>query len=194
MRQLVFLLLLGLILRLVLSTSIYSGDVNNHVGWAKSILEEGSRGAYDRKYSGILQPTYPPLALYSFVTSYWLYGQTYSLAETLNRSFAEFPSKVIWFLEDQDTMPAFHKIISMISDLGIAVLIYGLSRRLFKASSRAAYIAAAVYIFNPAVWYNSSLWGQLESPPIFWILLSLWLFITKRPYLGFISMSLGASF
>jgi Gpi18-like mannosyltransferase len=181
-RQLVLVLLLGLVLRLGLSTTIYSGDVNNHIAWAGSILLLGSNGAYERQYTGVLQPTYPPLALYSFVTSYWLYRQTYSISQSLNHSVSLFPSRFIWFLEDQDTLPAFHKIISILSDLGTAVLIFALARRLFAVPPRAAYLAMLLYLFNPAVFYNSSLWGQLESPPLFFVLLSVWLLLKKRPF------------
>jgi hypothetical protein len=194
MSKFVFVLILGLVLRLVLSTLIYSGDVNNHMGWAESIIKDGSLGAYDRQYIGILQPTYPPLALYSFVTSYSAYKNVYAISQFLNRSIPAFPSKFIWFLEDQDTLAAFHKILSEVSDIGITVLIFVLARLLLKSSSQAAFTAATVYVFNPAVWYNSALWGQLESPPIFFILLSLYLILKEKPLLGHASFAAALLF
>jgi Gpi18-like mannosyltransferase len=182
--QLVALMFLGLVLRLALCITVYSGDVNNHVEWGRSILREGSSGAYDRHYRGVMQPTYPPLALYAFTTSYWMYDSVYNLSWALNKTTPVFPSAIIWALEDQDVLPAFHKAVSIISDLGIAVLIYALSRKVFSVSHGAGLSAAAIFLFNPAIFYNSALWGQMESPPIFWVMLSIWLFLTKRPLLG----------
>lgn len=184
MKKVVLFLIMGLGLRLVLSPLIYSGDVNNHVGWGKSILQAGSVGAYDREYTGILQPTYPPLALFSFVTSYWLHGTIISITNSLNHTISVFPSGLIWLLEDQDVQPAFFKVISIISDLGISILIYLIARKLMSVSSQAASLASLVYLFNPAVWYNSALWGQLESPPLLFILLAIWLIIKNRPTLS----------
>lgn len=181
MSKFIVFIITGLLLRLVFSVFIYSGDVNNHMGWGESILSQGGRGAYDRHYSGIMQPTYPPLALHSFVTADWLYKNTYSIAQSLNHSFPIFPSRLIWLLEDQDVRPAFFKVISEISDIGITILIYILARRLVNTSRGAALTAATVYLFNPAVWYNSSLWGQLESPPLFFVLLSIYLIAKKKP-------------
>lgn len=186
-----FFLVVGLILRLVLSVFIYSGDVNNHTGWGKSILTQGSVGAYDRKYQGILQPTYPPLALYSFTTSSWAYKSIYSLTYQLNNQFSWFPSKLIWYLEDQDVEPAFQKLLSIMSDIGITVLIYALARKFLKSDSHSAFLAGMVYLFNPAVFYNSSLWGQLESPPVFFILLAVWLTITSKPLMGHAAMAMA---
>jgi len=180
-QKLVFILFIGLVLRLALSVLIYSGDLNNHMGWGENILSEGSRGAYDRQYVGIMQPTYPPLALYSFVTADWLYQNIYAIAQSLNDRIAFFPSQLIWWLEDQDVRPSFHKIIPIVSDIGIGILIYLLARRLMKSDPKPALIASTLYIFNPAVWYNSSLWGQLESPPVFFVLLSIYLIIKRQP-------------
>lgn len=182
--QLIGLLLLGLILRLVLSITVYSGDVNNHVEWARSILKSGTVGAYDRQYKGVMQPTYPPLALYSFSTAYWAYENIYHFSSALNKSLPAFPSTFIWAMEDQDVLPAFHKLTSIFSDLGIAVLIYGLARKVFSVSHSTGLTSAAVFLFNPAVFYNSALWGQMESPPIFLVMLAVWLFLTHRPIKG----------
>ncbi len=182
--QIIGLLILGLVLRLVLSITVYSGDVNNHVEWARSILKSGPVGAYDRHYVGVMQPTYPPLALYSFTTGYWAYENIYRFSSALNKAYPAFPSTFIWAMEDQDVLPAFHKLTSIFADLGIAVLIYALARKVYSVSHSTGLSAAAVFLFNPAVFYNSALWGQMESPPIFLVMLSIWLFLTHRPIKG----------
>ncbi|OGD08530.1 hypothetical protein A2397_06155 [Candidatus Amesbacteria bacterium RIFOXYB1_FULL_44_23] len=180
MSRLIFACILALILRLVLSVTIYSGDVNNHTVWGQSILQNGSLGAYDRKYVGVMQPTYPPISLASFTTSFAMFQLTDASANWLNDNLSFFPSKIIWALQDQDVLPAFHKIYAIFADIGIGILIYGLARMIFHSDQKSAFFASAVYLFNPAVFYNSSLWGQLESPPLFWILLSVWLILKKK--------------
>ena len=181
MKALLTLLVLSLVLRVVLSVFIYSGDVNNHIGWAKSILHFGFSGAYDRDYVGIMQPTYPPLSLFAFTTSTGLYDLTYSLSTSLNHSISSFPSKFIWALEDQDVLPAFTKVITIIADLGIGVLLYLFTRNFFPSRRALALVAAGAYLLNPAVWYTSSLWGQIESLPLFFLLLSYWYAFRYRP-------------
>jgi len=176
---LALLVLLGLVFRLTVSRTIYSGDLNNHIGWSRSIMMEGGRGAYDREYTGIMQPTYPPLALNAFATSYWAYSGIYSVSRWANNKWPVFPSKFIWWLEDQNTLPAFEKVIGIVSDLGIGVLIYLLARTL-GVSKNKSLLSAGIYIFNPAVWYNSTLWGQIESFPLFWLLLSVWLLYRSK--------------
>ena len=171
---------LGLILRLSLSRVIYSGDLNNHIGWGRTITVMGGSGAYDREYSGIMQPTYPPLALYAFTSSYWAYKNIYEASRHLNSSFSMFPSKIIWWLEDQNTLPAFQKIIGIFSDLGIGVLIYLLAISI-GVSKNKSLLASGAFIFNPATWYNSALWGQIESFPLFWLLLAIW-FLHKNKW------------
>lgn len=176
---LVLLVLLGLVFRLTLSRVIYSGDLNNHIGWGRSIVLEGGLGAYDREYTGIMQPTYPPLALHAFTTSYWAYKEIYNISRWANDKWPVFPSKFIWWLENQNTLPAFEKVIGIVSDLGIGVLIYLLAVAM-GASKNKSLLAAGIYIFNPAVWYNSTLWGQIESFPLFWLLLSVWLLYRSK--------------
>jgi len=172
-KLLVCLLIFSLLLRLWLSVSIYSGDLNNHMIWAAGILDGGAVGAYDREYPGVMKPTYPPLSLLNFITGEWLYRQSMSLTNTLNRSISIFPSKLIWIMEDQDYRPAFQKIISIVCDLGIGILIYRLTRNIF---------AAAFYLLNPTVWYVSAVWGQIESVPLFFLFLAYWYLWRRRSW------------
>lgn len=167
-------LIFALILRLFLSTKIYSGDLNNHVGWGQSILKYGFQGAYSRQYVGIMQPTYPPFSIYAFTTSVGLYNLANSTVVTLNKNIPIFPSKVVWLMEDQNIRPAFTKTITIISDLGIGLLLFMFVRKYRPRSYKLAIFTAFAYLFNPAVWYTSSLWGQIESFPLFFLLLSFW--------------------
>lgn len=175
MKKLLILIFVSLFLRIFLSTKIYSGDLNNHIGWGESILFSGPRNAYERQYFGILKPTYPPLALYAFTTSYAAHHYTDSLLRFLNIHISAFPSRLIWAWEDQDVLPAFQKVIAIAADIGIGVLIFAITR---------STLASALYLFNPAVWYNSALWGQIDSLPVFWVILSCYFVYRHRPTLS----------
>lgn len=188
-RIFVLLLLFSALSRLGLSPAAYSGDLNNHIGWAQSILRYGSFGAYDRAYTGIMQPTYPPLALHAFVTSTWVYNQVHSLTWFLNRTFPLFPSRLVWAVERQQTLPAANKLIAIFSDLGVGVLIYLFARHLFPVKHWLGLVAAAAYLFNPAVIYTSSIWGQIESFPLFFLLLSFWLLAKRQITLAHLSFA-----
>lgn len=176
-------------LRLILSVQIYSGDLNNHFKWGESIIDVGASGAYDRYYPTVMQPTYPPLALYAFTTSSLVFRGIYASAWYLNSHIPIFPSRIIWLLQNQNVMPAFQKIIAIISDLGIGILIYTFIRQLKPQKPYFALLAAAFYLLNPAVWYVSSLWGQIDSYPLFFVILALYLVYRKRSLLSVLSFS-----
>src|SRR3989344_2983258 len=112
--QLLWLLLASLFWRLFLSVQVYSGDLNNHYGWGQSLAKFGPVGAYDRQYLGIMQPTYPPLALSAFTTGFGLYQLKLSAVYFLNSTLDVFPSPLAWFMEDGDTRQAFQKVIAIV--------------------------------------------------------------------------------
>ena len=117
---LIYLLLFGLLLRLFLSIQIYSGDVNNHIAWGYDIYNFGTQGVYSREFFskyGTLAPTYPPIPLYLFTASYVIYDFAYKTSWNLNSTVQMFPSNLIFFFEDQDTLPAFLKLPGIFSDL-----------------------------------------------------------------------------
>jgi Gpi18-like mannosyltransferase len=58
------------------------------------------------------------------------------------------------------------------------VLYLGLS--LWSKKKHAGLIAAGAFLFNPAVIYNSALWGQMDSVNNVWFVLSLYLLLQKR--------------
>ena len=176
------LFLVGLVLRLFLSVQIYSGDVNNHISWGQDILKNGPVGIYAREFMsryGTLTPTYPPVPLLLFTLSQGAFSWVSHTAWNLNLEIPLFPSQTIWWLQDQDTQPAFHKIWAILADIGIAGLIY--------AATRKRWLAALV-LFNPAFFYNSASWGQIESLPVFFLLAA---FLTRRPFLSAVSFTLA---
>lgn len=188
-KKLWLLLLLGILLRFFLSYFQYSGDVNNHLAWANSFLSL-PQGFFSRHIQGINDPNYPPLAIYFFAASRLLYLWGLGLSNTLNATFSLFPSMLYPLLLHQNTQIAFMKLFPVLADVGSAYLIFHLT------SNRHRLLLSCLYLFNPATIYLSSVWGQLESLPIFFMLLSLYLYKKLQPpqnlYLSQLSFLLAA--
>lgn len=194
-RLLLVLILLGFIVRIILSVQIYSGDVNNHISWGKDVVETGTRGIYEREFFekyGTMTPTYPPIPLLFFTPSYWMYDYIYKLSWKLNLAYPIFPSNLIFFLEDQDTLPAFLKLPAILSDLILAAVVYKFVKKILKGKEKLALIFASLVIFNPAFIYSSAYWGQIESTPLIFLTLSFYfLLFSKRVYLPVVLISLA---
>ena len=193
-RLLLFVFLVGLLLRLFLSIQIYSGDVNNHISWAKDSLTLGVGGIYEREFAvryGTMTPTYPPVTLLLFTISYFLYDFLYSATWSLNASVPAFPSNLIFFFQDQDTLPAFLKIPGMLADMGIALLVFMFVRKLI-GGHKWPLIASSLVLFNPAFFYNSAVWGQIEALPLLFILTSFYfLLFTQRSLLAVVLLTVA---
>lgn len=187
MRFLFTLFLAGLFLRFILSVQIYSGDVNNHISWGKDVINFGPAGIYEREFYpkyGTLSPNYPPIPLFLFTAFYTLYDWVYKFSWNMNLNFPFFPSNFIFFLQDQDTLPAFLKIPSMFADIGIAFIIFLFTKKFTKLrKSYWLFLAPALVLFNPAFFYNSAYWGQMEAIPLFFILLAFYLLIYSDKFL-----------
>lgn len=182
MKKVWTLLVLGLAIRVILSFQFYSGDVNNHISWAKDILSNGSLGIYEREFYfryGTLTPNYPPVMLFAFAFFYWLYEALSSTAIWLNNTISIFPSNVVYFFQGLTTIPAFLKIPAILADIGIAYYVYLFSKKL-NAQEKWSLIAASFVLFNPAFFYNSALWGQVDSIPVFFVLASFYSLLYKK--------------
>ena len=169
--NLTHILLAGLLLRLILIYFQYSGDVLNHLAWGRGALED-IPGFYNKTFPGFNHPNYPPVTILLFSFSVWLYQLLQNLIIFLNQSIKIFPSTLVPLMETLNMQAAFLKLPAILADIGIGWLIYRLSSKL---------LPVAFYLLNPAVIYISTVWGQIESIPIFFILLSLY-FFNKRQF------------
>jgi len=124
----VFLLIAGLMFRLGLVYFQYSGDVKNHLVWAKAVVEN-PEGVYQRQFPGFNMANYPPLALIFFSLSWRLYQGSVFLINQLNIHYQFFPSAMVSLFDSLNMQAAFLKLPSIVSDLGIALLIFVISKR-----------------------------------------------------------------
>lgn len=165
-----FLLLTGgLILRLGLSVLNRSGDVNNHIVWTQNLLKYGAIGFYERDFSKVIEPNYPPLTIFFFLVSQWLYQGSQTLIWWLNLTVSFFPSNLVYIARERFVLEAFYKLPAIFADIGIAWLLFLFATRKKVSSNKTAFLLVAFVVFNPAFFYNSAYWGQVESLPIFFM-------------------------
>jgi len=141
----------GLVLRLLLAYvflphSGYFADFRFYANWTWTLLDVGPGGFYEN----VVFSDYPPGYLYIL----WLLG---SIDLVLARmSGADLGTLIFESL----------KIPPILIDACAAFLIYRLVRGwpgLKVHRERTALAAAAIYTFNPVVWYDSAIWGQTDS-------------------------------
>lgn len=171
-----FLFLLGFLIRFSLIFVNYSWDVNNHMVWAKDFLTRGPHNFYETQSSNVfayLTPNYPPLAIFIFVVMRFLQPLIHNFYWWLNLHISLVPSNVIFFLEKIEFLAGLMKIPGIAADLGIAYLV-------FLMTKKNRFIAASLILFNPVFIYNSSLWGQIDSIPIFFVLFSVYLLLYSK--------------
>lgn len=169
-KYLIYLLVTGLLVRLSIVYFQYSGDIGNHIAWGKGFLE-GTLGFFSKKFPGYNDANYPPVTIYLFGFSVWLYQLASQLVISFNQAIRIFPSGLVHLMPTLNMQSAFMKLPCIFADLGIAWLIYQLAPTKKK---NIKLLLASLFLFNPAVIYISTIWGQVESLPIFFILLSFY--------------------
>ncbi len=149
--------LVALILRLGVLFLGYHGDLNNNISWGTFAVDRGLINFYEGEGWPNSAPNQPPLTLLLFALTRiaWLGVET--SIWWLNNNIPIFPSPLIWFWE-QKGMILLVKLPSLVADLAIGVLIYN-----FFKKDRKAFLLSSLWLFNPLVWYNSSIWGQTDS-------------------------------
>lgn len=161
----------------------YSWDVNNHMVWAKDLMLRGPNNFYETISSNVfasLTPNYPPLAIYIFAAMRYLNPLIHGLYWWLNITFSFIPSNLIFFLEKTVFLAALMKVPAILADIGIALTVFIFAKKIIPKNSKGQILAASLILFNPAFIFNSALWGQIDSIPIFFVLLSSYFLLYSR--------------
>ncbi len=143
----------------------YRFDVDTNQGWGKTVVLQGWATSYTSQVDGTMIPNYPPFSLLIFgvVTKiYQLFSPNIESGTMLFRYLIKAPA--------------------MLTDVGCAIVIFYIFRRLKRP--QAGLLAAAVFLFNPAVWFDSAVWGQTDVIFTFFILLSMVMFVRNAQMFG----------
>ena len=151
---LILLILLGF--RLWLATQAKHGDMYNNLDWGRGAVTFGLRDFYElpKEAWPHSRPNQPPGSILLHAGSVIVFDTIDSAIKQLNRQIPLFPSQLVWWWETSGPLVAI-KLPSILSDLAI-----------FSALSRfgnAGLVAGLVFLLNPAMWYESSYWGQTDS-------------------------------
>jgi len=162
-------LLVSFILRMYLSQFEGHGmDIWHFKEWSRAAYLNGFTYFYATVWSD-----YPPFYIYIL----WLVGAVYKLFFS--------------FSFDMNT-PVFAillKIPANIMDIIAAFLIFLIVRK-YK-DFRTAFPIMLFYAFNPAIVYNSAIWGQVDSVFTLFILLTIMFLVSKRPEIAGVSMAIA---
>lgn len=173
--KIIIVLLIGLLIRLVLIfTTNFHADVYNHIDWGIKLSQVGFKNFYN---PNILwahsQPNQPILTMYLFTGVFYLYKFLMSFLYFLNK-FPIFPSKIIWFSELY-LHSILLKLPFILADIGISYLLY-----LIIKNKKIALTLVSLFLFTPALIYNSAVWGQTDSLLNLFFLTCLYFYLQKK--------------
>lgn len=174
--------LIAAALRLALIFTLPHPDVLNHVDWGVRFWQYGPRDFYEQIFWGFSWPNQPIGSILLFAAIAKIKEALFGFLWFLNLKIASFPSFIFPYLE-KNLHFILLKIPFVLSDLGLGLLIYKIARDLFK-KEKLALLASALFLFNPALIYNSTVWGQTDSLINFLAILGLWLFWQKKFFRG----------
>ena len=163
-------LLSVIVLRIVLFTvPSFKIDMGDWQAWAARLVEVGPPGFYVK---GMLADYLP-----FFYLILWFFSKIFAFI---------FGTQAIYTL----TFDIYIRIISNTFDFLTAYLIYKIIKNYNK---KFAFLGSLLYLVNPGVVFNSSVWGQTDSIPTFFFVFSLFLLNEiKKPELSSISLVLSA--
>lgn len=166
MKKYLFILfaIIGLVIRLYFLTRPgFFPDMESWRKWAVSMYDTGLFSAY----TGNPAINYPPVYLGI------LWG-----VHSLGRAFGvPFDALDGW-------SGILLKLPTLVFDIAVALVLFAIARQFMKGRDQAV-LAGLVYWLNPAVLYIGSAWGQVDSVPIFFLLLALYALLTgKLAYTG----------
>ncbi len=140
-------LALGFTLRLIIAYLIpgsgFESDLGSFQAWAANLAAEGPFGFYERPFFHDYTPGY----LYVL----WVVGQV---------------GQAVGGIGDLIKVPP------ILADIAIGYLVWSMVREL-GGRERPALIAAAVAVLNPISWFDSVVWGQVDSFGVVFLLLAL---------------------
>jgi len=143
----------------------YKVDLSTLSAWFYTAAQYGPRVFYEA--AGWCD--YPPFNVYIF----WIFG---SLAKQLSL-FGR--SGILYII----------KLPPNLFDIATAFLIFIFLRE--KTNFKSSIVATSIYAFNPAIIFNTSVWGQYDAIYTCFLILSLMLILNSKPKLSVIAFTLG---
>lgn len=158
---------IGILLRIVLAGICrgHLSDLNCFISWADRIAKVGCHSFY----SASVFTDYPPGYMYIL----WVIGK---LREIWQLPWDSFANLVLM------------KIPAIFCDMLTALFLWKIA---WKHSEKLAGYAIAVFLFNPAIFINSSIWGQVDSIFTLCVVIVCYLVSERKLPLSYFVFALG---
>lgn len=182
------LLIIGLVVRIILVLiSSWHPDLPNHIDWGLRFLSYGFRDFYESSIWSVSWANQPFGSILLFALIAILKNTIFGFIMFLNNSISFFPSFIIPVLES-NLHAWMVKFPFILADIGIAYLIYKIILE-FKPARPAggpkmAIFAASLFLFNPVLIYNSTIWGQTDSLINLLAISGIYLVFKKKYFYG----------
>lgn len=181
-------LLLALLIRLSVLPIGYHSDQKYLVDWGRKFAEYGDKFYWGSNWQEVW-PNQPPGTIYISYISNKLYDLVYSLTWNINIKFKTFPSGIVSWLEISGPYQIL-KLFYILSDLILGIIIYKLINKISNNPSLGK-LGLMLFIFNPSVIYNSSVWGQTDSLVNLFSTLGIYFFLQNNLFFGLLSLILS---
>lgn len=185
-RLFVTLLLFISLLKLALGFNYHHGDADQYYFWGKFLAQSGFNHFYEWGIPNSMPPTYPPVVYYVLFATRKLYLSVrefvwfFHLRVSLG-PFRRLTSAFIPWYETKSVAHLVNKIPAIIADALNCIMIYKiLVISALKRKKNFALVLALIFALSPPVWYSSSIWGQVDSIYIFFLLSSLYFLLKKN--------------
>ena len=174
---------LALLFRLILSFVTWHPDVNNHIDWGIRFFDYGPKKFYapESNVWSYTWPNQPPGTIYIYAGIRKLFEFVFNIFWIINVKVPAFPSIIVTYFES-NLYPALLKLPSIFSDIGIGYLIFLIVKT--NANKKKALLGSLMWLVNPVIWYNSSVWGQTDSIISFLALLAFYLLSKSKFFLS----------
>lgn len=153
----------------LLTSALYYGfstDMGCFYGWSSHVAEYGISSFYDQSFAD-----YPP----GYVYIMYILGLIIKLFNISNGTALT---------------AILLKAPSVLCDVAAGYLIYKIAKKRFKEDT--AMICFFLYVFNPAIYINSSVWGQVDSVLAFFVLYMLYSLTEEKYSHAIMAFAIGA--
>ena len=182
-------LILASAIKLVLGAPYHHEDADQFFYWGKYLEENGFNQFYQIDVPNATRANYPPIINYVlFLTrKFHLILHDFTWYFHLRIPYYFFrrnTSLFIPWLETKLGGVTINKLPAVIADAVNCLLIYQIVMLISKNKQQnQALFLGGIFLLSPAVWYSSSVWGQMDSLYLLPILVSL-IFLIKERYLA----------
>ncbi|MBI2268193.1 MAG: hypothetical protein HYU80_01955 [Candidatus Blackburnbacteria bacterium] len=190
MKSITKILLMAFLLRVVFSFVTWHPDLNNHVDWGIRFWQYGPAKFYSPQANvwSFTWPNQPPGTIYMFAGVRKVFEAVFAFFWFINVKVPLFPSGIMLFFE-RTLYQALLKLPAILADVGMAYLIYRIFAKVGK--ERIGILGSILFLANPVVWYNSTIWGQTDATINFFGLLAFVLLLERRLTLAVASLLLS---